>query len=377
MRIAFVSDSVYPWNVGGLETIEKAEAEGLSSEHELHYFSLRWPGMKDDFTRGRIRYHTFHDINHGKFYRHGRRSIREAVVFAVGMLRIFRYRFDVIHSNEFPILQLPVLRLYCALTGCKLIVYVHEVWDMAYWTTYLGGGMGRLADIYANWALGMADHYMANSDVTAERLEKLRIARSRITIFAPTIDDAKMGQIKEAKKTREIIYAGRLIKEKRLDRWIDVVGKTAKLTKTKGVIVGEGPERKEIEALIRRMKLEKVISVRGFYSSANKSALFRRIKEAGLFLHMSEREGLSTVALECIALGTPVLLPSYTPIPKDVKDMCMVADEKDLPRVAAKILNGRKADYIPNRNLISRFYTSKVAQVYREIFRKIGARGHD
>ncbi len=372
MRIAFISDSVYPWNFGGLETLERAEADGLSKDHELHFFSLRWPGMKAEFRRDGITYHTFHDINHEKFYRHDRRSIREALVFTAGLLRIFKYRFDVIQSNQFPILQLPLLRLYCALTGCKLIVDVHEVWDRNYWTTYLGEVKGRIADVYANRALKMGDHYIANSSMTEHHLHRFGITSERITVFAPTIDPKKMAGVKGTRSRREIIFAGRLIKEKRLDKWLEVLAKTLKITRVRGVIIGDGPERKAIESQIRRMKLQKNVELRDFYSGSNKPALFRRIKEAGLFLHMSEREGLSTVALESITLGTPVLLPSYSPIPEDVREMCVVAPEADLPRMVARILDGPKEGYIANREKVTRFYTSSVPSVYGEIFRKMG-----
>ena len=244
MRIAFISDSVTPWAFGGLETLERAEADELAKRHELHFFSLRWPGMKAEFRKDRIIYHTFHDINHKKFYRHNRRSIREAVVFAVGLFRIFRYRFDVIQSNQFPILQLPVLKLYCVLTGCKLIVDVHEVWNSDYWTTYLGGAEGYLANAFANWALGMADHYIANSSITEQNLCGLGIRKRRITVFAPTIEYSKISALRGTGRGREIIFAGRLIKEKRLDKWLEVLKKTMKIARARGVIIGEGPENK-------------------------------------------------------------------------------------------------------------------------------------
>ena len=35
MRIAFVSDSVYPLELRGLETLERAEADELAKRHEL------------------------------------------------------------------------------------------------------------------------------------------------------------------------------------------------------------------------------------------------------------------------------------------------------------------------------------------------------
>jgi glycosyltransferase involved in cell wall biosynthesis len=311
-------------------------------------------------------------VDRGRFYRHGRRSIREAVFFAAGMLRIFRYKFDVIQSNQFPILQLPVLKLYCMVTGCRLIVNVHEVWDREYWTTYLGPGKGKLANAYANWALRMADYYISNSSVTEQNLRGLGIGKDRITVFAPTIDHRKLAAIRESRHKREIIFAGRLIKEKRLDKWLGVLSRTIRITRARGVIIGDGPERERIEALVKEMGLGRHVEVRSFYSGANKPALFRRIKDAGLFLHMSEREGLSTVALESIALGTPVLLPSYTPIPTDVKDMCVVVPEAMLPRMAAKILSGPKSDYLRNSKGMERFYTSSTPAVYGEIFKRMG-----
>ena len=370
MRIAFVSDSLTPWAFGGLETLERAEADELSKWHDLHFFSMRWPGMQSEFRRGRITYHTFHDINHDKFYRHNRRSIREALVFAVGMLRIFRYRFDVIQSNQFPIVQLPVLKLYCLLTGCKLIVDVHEVWDSGYWTTYLGGGKGRLANAFANWALGMADHYVANSSITEQNLCRLGIAKHRITVFAPTVDYGSISKIKSVGRPGEIIFAGRLIKEKRVDKWLQVVKKTMGIAKARGLIIGDGPEKKAIESLVKRMGMGRRIQLLGFQK--DHEVVLRRIKGASLFLHMSEREGLSIAALESIALGTPVLLPSYTPIPKDVRGMCVVAPESELPKVAAKILLGPKKDYIMNSGMMKMFYTSSIPSVYGRIFKQLG-----
>lgn len=179
VKIALISDAAYPWNVGGVETLERVEAEALAKRHEVHFFSFRWKGMDSEFTDRGIRYHTFHSIGNDKFYRHGRRSIREALVFS-GLLRIFRYRFKVIQSNQFPVVHLPVLKLYCVLSGCKLIIDVHEVWDKDYWTTYLGSFMGTMANVYARMALRLGDRYIANSSVTALKLEQLGIGKQKV-----------------------------------------------------------------------------------------------------------------------------------------------------------------------------------------------------
>ena len=64
---------------------------------------------------------------------------------------------------------------------------------------------------------------------------------------------------------------------------------------------------------------------------------------------------------------------SYSPIPNDVRDMCIVADEKRLPEVAAEILDGKRRHGLPSREGIKRFETSNVIPTYRQIFRKLHA----
>ena len=77
----------------------------------------------------------------------------------------------------------------------------------------------------------MADHYIANSSITERNLIGLGIKKEKITIFAPTIDHERLAAIKEVRQKKEIIFAGRLIKEKRIDRWLDVFSRTIRITK--------------------------------------------------------------------------------------------------------------------------------------------------
>jgi glycosyltransferase involved in cell wall biosynthesis len=373
VRIAFVSDAVYPWHFGGLEVLEHAEAKELAKSHDVHFFSMQWPGMERTFKQEGITYHAAHKVTQERFYRHGRRSIREALVFSFGMLRIFRHRFDVVVSNEFPVLQLPILKFYCALTGAKLIVDMHEVWDKKYWTQYLGNVPGIIANAYASFALKVADAYIANSSTTKDRLVSNGVEKRRIRIFSPVIDDKFMSGISADKKSMSVIFWGRLIKEKRIDKWLHVVHDMAgKVHGLRATIIGDGPERKNIERLIKGLKLDDVVELKHSYSSERRAKLFKTVKDAGLLLQMSEREGLSMIVLESIALGTPALVPSYSPIPKEVMDMCMVADERDIAAVAARMLNGKdKGAFIRHRENLKEFYVSNINSFYSALFNSL------
>lgn len=378
MKIAFVSDAVYPWNVGGLETLESTESKELAKHHEVHFFSLKWPGMKKDFRQNNISYHTLHEITTDKFYRHGRRSIREAIMYTIGLGRLLFYKFDYIQANEFPILHIPFLKLYCRLTGCKLILDMFEIWDREYWTSYLGPVLGPLASRYASWAINGADAYIALSSVTLEHLAALGVDRERIHIFSPVIDEKALGMVEAGKRTKSVMFSGRLIKEKRLDKWLEAIKAASKKMKDiKGVIIGEGPEKQRLVKLISKLKLNRNVELRDFYRTESKDELYKRIKESGMVLQMSEREGLSIIVLESLALGTPVLLPEYSPIPKEVREMCMMGDQISIPDMIVEILNSSdKRKYIKNPEGLNTFSASNVNRFYSALFKKLQEEGN-
>lgn len=367
MRIAFVYDVPYPWHKGGIEHILATEAQELAKEHEVHFFTLRWPGMERSFVYKGVHYHTFGEANEANTYRHGRRSIREALMFGIYSFSIFGSRFDAIITDEFPVLHLLPIRIYGLLAGCKLVIRVDEVWGREYWVSYLGGIFGGIAAFYSNLVLNSKKaFYVTNSSTTSRKLGEVGISRDRIRIFAPVLENKTLAGI-VPKAQRRVIFSGRFIKEKRLDKWLGVFKKVSRSDHSvRALLVGDGPDRANIEATVRKLGLQGRVKIRGFYD--NKKELYSAIANSSLFLHMSEREGLSIIALESLALGTPVVLPDYSPIPSEVRSMCIVATEgQTASRVAAILKSGDKARYIKNARNLRMFSSEGVREFYNEI----------
>lgn len=374
MKIAFIYDVPYPWHVGGIEEVNFREAAELAKRHEVHFFTLRWPGMKAHFKYKGIHYHTFHETAQEKVYRHRRRSVREAFFFAMGMSNLFKYRFDVIVANQYPILHLPLLQLYCKTTGCKLIMEVAEVWDKEYWRRYIGP-LGMPAHAFDRTFITKADLYIANSSTTAKKLEDAGAARGRIRIFTPVIEENVMKKARRAKIRRDdnlVVFSGRMVQQKRLDKWLDAINTARKINpKIKGLLIGNGAELQHVKEKISELRLNNVVSIKDF--TEKKEGLYREFRKAALLLNMSEREGLSVVAIESIAVGTPVLLPDYTPIPKEVKEMCVVVSENDVPKQIAKITQSRnKQQFIRNSANLRMFSTSNIAPFFSKLFSDLG-----
>ncbi len=369
MKIAFVYDVPYPWHKGGIEHILSVEAEELAKEHEVHFFTLRWPGMEHDFVHNRVHYHAYGEASESNVYRHSRRSVREAIVFSIYSLNIFRYGFDAIITNEFPVLHLLPVRLYCLFRKCRLAIRFDEVWERDYWVRYLGSVLGHIASWYSEMLIrSKSAMYIADFGRIADTLKLRGIPTSQISVFTPILDKKEFGGKSEVKREKRIIFSGRLIKEKRIDRWLRVVHEVVKRDRTvKGLIVGEGVEESAIRREIKKLGLEGSVRVVGFYK--DKRQLYTEISRSSLLLHMSEREGLSIITLESIALGTPVLLPENSPISEEAQSMCIVAAEDKLAVKAIEIISSDdKEQYVKNSRNLRLFYIQDVRGFYKSLF---------
>ncbi|MEH6935503.1 glycosyltransferase, partial [Bacillus sp. JJ783] len=101
-----------------------------------------------------------------------------------------------------------------------------------------------------------------------------------------------------------IVSVGRLIPEKGFDILIDAFNELIKKEKTLHnlVILGEGPERKNLENKISKLSLENRVFLVGY-----KDNPYTWIKSADLFVLSSRLEGFSLVLVEALALHTPIV----------------------------------------------------------------------
>ncbi|MCK6550572.1 glycosyltransferase [Myxococcota bacterium] len=82
-------------------------------------------------------------------------------------------------------------------------------------------------------------------------------------------------------------------------------------------IVGEGPERKRLEAHVAALGLQDRVSMPGH--AAHGKAL-EEIADADVFAMASFMEGLPVVLMEAMALGTPAVAPRLTGVPELIEE---------------------------------------------------------
>jgi len=150
-----------------------------------------------------------------------------------------------------------------------------------------------------------------SSDVTKKFIKKLGISKEKTATILNILDEAEIiSKSKEPvsieidKKFFNIVAIGRLSKIKGYDRLINAV---AQLTsQDKGSlrlnIIGDGHERANLVDMIKKFGLKDIVSLHGFMNNP-----YPTLTQSDLLVCSSYTEGLSTVAIEAIILGVPIL----------------------------------------------------------------------
>jgi len=111
-----------------------------------------------------------------------------------------------------------------------------------------------------------------------------------------------------------IISVGRLDKQKNFDLLI----KAHAMVLNKGyrhrlIILGEGPERKNLESMVYSLGIQESVMMPGFVSD-----VLKYMKKASVFVLPSQFEGFGMVLLEAMSAGTPVISTDSVADPREI-----------------------------------------------------------
>jgi glycosyltransferase involved in cell wall biosynthesis len=131
-----------------------------------------------------------------------------------------------------------------------------------------------------------------------------------------------------------ILSVGRLTRQKRLERLIGAFAQVSD-KRSRLLILGEGEERKRLEALVRTLGLQDRVEMPGF-----RGKVAEAYRAANLFVLTSDYEGLPAVLLEAMASNCPILTTNSFPAARtivDGADCCAIIDDSTPAALAAQI----------------------------------------
>jgi glycosyltransferase involved in cell wall biosynthesis len=303
MKIAFVYDTIYPYVKGGVEKRVWELAVRLSRRgHEVHLFGMKFWDGEDILIREGICLHGVCPAHN--LYSGGRRSLRQPFYFSISLIvPLIREKSDIIDCQMFPYFSCISAGFVSKIRKIPLTITWIEVWG-DYWYEYIGkkGFFGKLAEQYI---AGFSCPTIAISHFTAHRF-RTKHHRPIDAVIPTGIDIGKINTITPSVEPSDVIFVGRLIKEKNADLLVNAVAIVLReFPGLRALFVGEGPEEKKIQDIIKQKNLEDTIRFHKFYE--NHDDLIAAFKSSKIFVLPSTREGFGISALEALACGLPVV----------------------------------------------------------------------
>ena len=161
----------------------------------------------------------------------------------------------------------------------------------------------RIIFFLIKYMYSKSDLIITNSKFENKFLRSIINKKKILTIHPPTIKKIEKINInKKNKKKFNIIYVGRLSKEKGIDIIITALSYIKKKYDFELKIIGNGPLKKQYKRLVKELKLDKNISFIG-----NVTRVKKFYKKADLFINASSFEGLPNAIVEAINYGVTVI----------------------------------------------------------------------
>jgi len=306
-KIAFVTDAVYPFNVGGKEKrLYEITRRLVGDGRQIHIYTMKWWDGKKDYQDEGVTYHAISRLH--PLYVKERRSIKEGILFSLACFKLLFKSFDIIDVDSIPFFPLFSMRIVCWLKRKKLYSTWHEVWGRDYWREYLGA-FGYLGYLVERIAAKIPDIIIADSEHTAKRLKNIR-RRREMKILPLGVDLDDIYDAPKHPQTNDVIYAGRLLNHKNVDLLVRAIAKV-KTTRPgiKCVIIGDGPEKTPLQELIKSLNLKENITLIDFLKE--QKDVYGYIKASKVLVLPSVREGFGLIVAEANACDVPVITTNH------------------------------------------------------------------
>jgi glycosyltransferase involved in cell wall biosynthesis len=295
--------------VGGKERAIYEIGKRLAARgHIVDVYTMQWWSGSRTATQEGMTYHAIMPLV-PLYTKDRRRSIGEALRFALATLKVGTRSFDVLHVDGIPFIPLISGRIVATLRRKRLTTTWYEFWGRDYWRSYVPGPQGSIGAWLERTVTHCPDLIISISQLTTSRIAP-HVGEARVITVPLGVDMAKVDAAAPSTERIDILYSGRLLHNKGVDLLIEAVDKLrSERPDISCVIIGTGPEKEHLLALVAAHGLESNVSIRPFVD--DEADLFALMKAARVFVLPSVREGFGLVALEATACGTPVVTTDH------------------------------------------------------------------
>ncbi len=144
--------------------------------------------------------------------------------------------------------------------------------------------------------------------------------RGKMSVIGNPIDIEAIQnrQTDQSAPSADVIFLGRLTEAKNPLLFLDIIAELKKTApKISAVMVGDGELRRQVEQRITELSLEDSVLLAGFQKNP-----YSYIRQSKVMCMPSRWEGFGLAAVECLALGKPVVAAPVGGLPTFIDDTC-------------------------------------------------------
>jgi glycosyltransferase involved in cell wall biosynthesis len=302
-----------------------------------------------------------------------------AAEFLGALSLLLRERPTIVHSHW--IIPQGVVGQALGFAGVHHVISVHGA--------DIYGFRGRPLSAIKRWALHRCDHVITNSTSTKAEVEALCQPRALSVIptgttpYARNIENPRQGAALADPDTKTVLFVGRLIEAKGVRYLIEALPSILARRPVKLLIVGDGPERAELEKHARSLNVQDDAE---FVGSVPHSDIYDYFSRADVFVGPSITipgewtEAQGNTFVEALFARVPVVASRVGGIPDAIihERTGLLVDERAPDQIAQAVLrvlsDSRLADALKDAGYqhaadnFSRFVSArKIDAVYRSI----------
>jgi L-malate glycosyltransferase len=298
--------------------------------------------------------------------------------FIKGIMLIRKNKYSVINTH-FVLPSGPVGFLLGKIFRIPNIVSLHggEIFDPS---KKMSPHKSRFWSAIVKYLFNKADALVAQSNNTAGNAVKYYNPNKEINIIPlpfhpPKVNKVSRGELNIKKDDFILVTCGRLVKRKAIDVLIRALSKIPS-EKFKLFIMGDGPEKENLEKIVQKLELENKVFFLGFVDDEVKN---KYLNIADIFALTSMHEGFGIVYMEAMFCGLPIICSNEGGQIDFLKnnENAVIINVGDIEACANAILLLYKDKKLykklsgNNKIKVKEFYAGKIAEGYIKIFKDI------
>jgi len=227
---------------------------------------------------------------------------------------LIRHKVDILHSHDWGV----YLEAALAIRNTSHSTLIHTIHGP--YLPYPPGLKSQIKIVIRHFAERLASRYVCKIVSVSDSIkhyisEDIGISSTRLQTIHNGIKDIATSHTpyNEVKKLR-FITTGRLAKVKNHSLMLNALSEVIKVNKNIELsIIGDGPERANLERLCTKLHIENYVNFMGFRTDVHELLL-----QHDVFLLSSNYEGISIALLEAMSLSMPAISTDVGGIPETI-----------------------------------------------------------